>query len=74
MWVAELADDGILQLFDCLGIVGIDGFIEEAPKKCKELISSEIGTHCSTLFQRKWTVMETTLQLSQVAFEHDTSD
>ena len=46
MWVTESADDGVLQLFDCLEIVGIDVFIEEVKKKkCKELISGESRTH-----------------------------
>ena len=33
MWVTDFADDGVLQLFDCLEIVGIDVFIEEGPKE-----------------------------------------
>ena len=33
MWVTEFADDGVLELFDCLEIGGIDVFIEEVPKE-----------------------------------------
>ena len=46
MWVTEFADDSVLQLFDCLQIVGIDVFVKEVKKeKCKELISGESRTH-----------------------------
>ena len=33
MWVTEFADDGIIQLFDCVEIVGIAVFIEEVQKE-----------------------------------------
>ena len=36
MWVTELADDGVIQLFDCLEIVCIDVFIEEVLKEVQE--------------------------------------
>ena len=38
--MTEFADDGVLQLFDCLEIVGIDVFIEEVPK---EVQGTDIG-------------------------------
>ena len=41
MWATEFADDGVLQLFDCLEIVGIDVFIEEIPKE--EVQGTDIG-------------------------------
>ena len=33
MWVTEFADDGVLQLFDCLEITGIDVFFEKVQKE-----------------------------------------
>ena len=35
MWATELADDGVLQLFDCLEIVGLDVFIDEVLKEVR---------------------------------------
>ena len=44
--VGEFADDGVLQLFDSLEIVGIDVSLRKFQnKKCKELISGESRTH-----------------------------
>ena len=41
MWVTEFADYGVLQLFNCLEIVGMDVFIEEALKE--EVQGTDIG-------------------------------
>ena len=41
MWVTEFADDGVLQLFDCLEIVGIDVFVGEVQKE--EVQETDIG-------------------------------
>ena len=41
MWVTEIADDGVVQLFDCVAIVGIDVFIQEVPKE--EVQGTDIG-------------------------------
>ena len=46
MWVTEFAGDGVLQLFDCLEIVGIDVFIEEVPnEEAQGTNIGEGGTH-----------------------------
>ena len=51
MWLTEFADDGVLQLFDCLEIFGIVAFIEEVQKKkCKELIADESEAHSAGFF------------------------
>ena len=45
MWMTEFADDGVLKLFDCLEIVGMDVSIEVTPKEVQlELISGESRT------------------------------
>ena len=41
MWVTEFADDGVLNLFDYIEIVGIDVFFEENPKE--EVQGPDIG-------------------------------
>ena len=37
----DLARDGVLQLFDCLQIVGIDVFTEEVPKEAVQAADAE---------------------------------
>ena len=41
MWVTEFSDDGVLQLFDCREIVGIDDFTEEVSEE--EVQGTDIG-------------------------------
>ena len=47
MWPTELADDGVLQLFDCLEIVGLDVFIDEVLKE--EVQVADIGLERNAL-------------------------
>ena len=63
MWAIDLADDGVLQLFDCLDIVVMDVFIEEVPKEGQ---GTDIGGEqnaVSRIFKLKWASIETTPQL-----------
>ena len=74
MWVTEFSDDGVLQLFDSLEIVGIDDFIEEVSKEVQGTDIGESGSR-SASFSLIWSLLETTLKLCMVALykSHETS-
>ena len=61
--MTELADDGVLQILDCLGIVGIDVVLENSKKKeSKGIMSGISGMHSSMLFK--------VIGLGEVIFSH----
>ena len=79
MLITELSDsdDDILQLVDCLWIVGTYVFTEEPTKEEVQWTDAIVEWEKNALqhdFQLISAVMETTLQLCQVVFEHNTSD